>query len=88
MYYVGLDIHQRSTSMEILDCNGKLVKRAEWKLPWPQLAELHTAGRAYGSADLHQGQAKFVSTKIGCCAALTRIIRPRTFHHRCGGGGL
>jgi transposase InsO family protein len=39
MYYVGLDIHQRSTSMEILDCNGKLVKRAEWKLPWPQLAD-------------------------------------------------
>ena len=27
MYYVGLDIHQRSTSVEILDCNGKLVKR-------------------------------------------------------------
>lgn len=40
MYYVGLDIHQRSTSVEILDCNGKLVKRAEWKLSWPQLAEL------------------------------------------------
>ena len=39
MYYVGLDIHQRSTSVEILDCNGKLVKRAEWKLPWPQLAQ-------------------------------------------------
>ena len=39
MYYVGLDIHQRSTSVEILDCNGKLVKRAEWKLPWPQLAD-------------------------------------------------
>jgi hypothetical protein len=38
MYYVGLDI-QRSTSMEILDCNGKLVKRGEWKLPWPQLAD-------------------------------------------------
>ena len=29
MYYVGLDIHQRSTSMEILDCNGKLVKRGD-----------------------------------------------------------
>ena len=28
MYYVGLDIHQRSTDVEILDCNGKLVKRA------------------------------------------------------------
>lgn len=39
MYYVGLDIHQRSTSVEILDCNGKLVKRGEWKLPWPQLAD-------------------------------------------------
>jgi hypothetical protein len=39
MYYVGLDIHQRSTWVEILDCNGKLVKRAEWKLPWPQLAD-------------------------------------------------
>ena len=39
MYYVGLDIHQRSTSVEILDCNGKLVKRSEWKLPRPQLAD-------------------------------------------------
>src|SRR5277367_447616 len=39
MYYVGLDIHQRSTSVEILDCNGKLVKRAEWRVPWPQLAD-------------------------------------------------
>ena len=39
MYYVGLDIHQRSTSVEILDRNGKLVKRGEWKVPWPQLAE-------------------------------------------------
>jgi transposase len=39
MYYVGLDIHHRSTSAEILDCNGKLVKRTEWKLPWPQLAD-------------------------------------------------
>jgi hypothetical protein len=39
MYYVGLDIHQRSTSVEILDCNGKLVKRGEWKLPGPQLAD-------------------------------------------------
>jgi hypothetical protein len=39
MYCVGLDIHQRSTSVEILDCNGKLVKRGEWKLPWPQLAD-------------------------------------------------
>ena len=33
MYYVGLDIRQRSTNVEIFDCNPKLVKRAEWKLP-------------------------------------------------------
>lgn len=39
MYYVGLDIHQRSTSVEILDCNGKLFKRTEWKLPWSMLAK-------------------------------------------------
>jgi len=32
MYYVGLDIHQRSTNVEILDCNGKLVKRGESEL--------------------------------------------------------
>ena len=38
MYSVGLDIHQRSTSMEILDCNGKFVKRAEIKKPWCELA--------------------------------------------------
>jgi predicted NBD/HSP70 family sugar kinase len=39
MYYVGLDIYQRSTHVEIFDYNGRLVKRAEWKLPWPQLAD-------------------------------------------------
>lgn len=38
MYYVGLDIHLRSTCVEIRDCNGKLFKRTEWKLPWSMLA--------------------------------------------------
>lgn len=38
MYYVGLDIHQRSTSVEILDSNGKRFKRFELKAPWPELA--------------------------------------------------
>ena len=38
MYYVGLDIHQRSTSVEILDPNGKFFKRFEIKAPWPMLA--------------------------------------------------
>lgn len=38
MYYVGLDVHQRSVSMEILDCNGRSVKRSEIKGPWSELA--------------------------------------------------
>ena len=37
MYYVGLDVHQNSTSAEILDCNGKRFKRLELKCPWPEL---------------------------------------------------
>lgn len=39
MYYVGLDVHERSTSVEILDCNGKLFKRFEVKGRWPVLIE-------------------------------------------------
>lgn len=38
MYYVGLDVHQNSTSAEILDCNGKRFKRLELKCPWSELA--------------------------------------------------
>jgi hypothetical protein len=38
MYCVGLDIHQRSTSVGILDQNGKSFKRFEIKEPWPKLA--------------------------------------------------
>lgn len=39
MYYVGLDVHERRTSVEILDCNGKLFKRAEVKGRWPVVVE-------------------------------------------------
>jgi len=39
MYYVGLDVHQSRTSIEILDCNGKLFKRGEVKGRWPVLLE-------------------------------------------------
>ena len=34
MYYVGIDVHQKSSSVEILDCNGKLFKRQEVKGRW------------------------------------------------------
>ena len=39
MYYVGIDVHQKSSSVEILDCNGKLFKRQEVKGRWPVLVE-------------------------------------------------
>lgn len=39
MYYVGIDVHQRRSSVEILDCNGKRFKRFEVTGPWSSLAE-------------------------------------------------
>lgn len=39
MYYVGLDVHQSRSSIEILDCNGKLVKRTQVLGRWPLLIE-------------------------------------------------
>ena len=40
MYYVGLDVHQRRSSLCILDAHGKSVKRLEVKGPWPKLLEV------------------------------------------------
>jgi transposase len=39
MYYVGIDVHQRRSSVEILDCNGKRFKRFEVTGPWSTLAD-------------------------------------------------
>ena len=39
MYSVGLDVHQRRSSLEILDPNGKRVNRLEVRGPWPKLIE-------------------------------------------------
>ena len=39
MYYVGLDVHESRSSIEILDCNGKPFKRTEVKGRWPLLIE-------------------------------------------------
>src|SRR5258706_6366893 len=40
MYYVGLDVHAKRSSICILDDNGKLVKRLEVKGAWSRLVEL------------------------------------------------
>ena len=39
MYTVGLDVHQKRSSLEILDANGKCVKRLEVKGPWSQMLQ-------------------------------------------------
>ena len=39
MHYVGLDVHARQSSLEMLDEHGKTVKRMTIKGPWPKLIE-------------------------------------------------
>jgi transposase len=39
MYYVGLDVHAKRSSLCILDACGKVVKRIEVKGSWPKLLE-------------------------------------------------
>ena len=39
MYYVGLDVHARRSSLCILDPCGKVDKRLEVKGSWPRLME-------------------------------------------------
>jgi transposase len=39
MHYVGLDVHQRRSSVCILDCNGKTVKQFEVRGDWSKLID-------------------------------------------------
>jgi len=39
MYYVGLDVHARRSSLCILDSCGAVVKRLEVKGAWPKLMD-------------------------------------------------
>jgi hypothetical protein len=39
MYYVGLDVHQKRSSICILDRDGKQVKRLEVKGTWVQVVQ-------------------------------------------------
>ena len=38
MFFIGLDVHLRHTSMCILDQNGKRVKQARISGPWSKIA--------------------------------------------------
>ena len=40
MYFVGLDVHFKRSSLCILDGNGKLVKRLEVKGPWQRMLQV------------------------------------------------
>ena len=57
MYYVGLDVHQKRSSLCILDGDGKLVKRLEVKGPWPKLIE---------AVDLHVPRPFAVCYEASC----------------------
>ena len=49
MVYVGLDVHQRTSTLCILDQNGRQVKTATVKGPWPKLlAEVRKIKRPFG----------------------------------------
>lgn len=40
MYYVGLDVHSRQSSIEVLDDNGKLFRRQLVKGPWSEVVRV------------------------------------------------
>ena len=40
MWFVGLDVHQRSSAVCILDKNGKRVKRMQIRGPWSKVIEV------------------------------------------------
>jgi transposase len=40
MYYVGLDVHYRSTAVCILNSNGKVVKQMNERGPWPKMIRI------------------------------------------------
>ena len=39
MYYVGLDVHLRHTSVCILDSNGAKVKQRQLRGPWSSITQ-------------------------------------------------
>jgi len=92
MYYVGLDVHQYRTSVEILDCNGKGVKRLEVRGRWPALLEeLRKAPRPFavcyeascGYGYLYEELSKLAQrVTVAHPAALAWIYKSKKKHDR------
>jgi len=92
MYYVGIDVHQKSSSVEILDCNGKLFKRREVRGRWPVLIEelakvpkpfavCYEASCGYGY--LHEQFSKLAQqVKVAHAGGLSWIYRSKRKHDR------
>lgn len=92
MYYVGLDVHESSSSVEILDCNGKLFKRTEVKGRWPLLIEelkkvpkpfaiCYEASCGYGH--LYEQFSKLAQeVKVAHPGALAWIFKSKRKHNR------
>ena len=92
MYYVGLDVHPSRSSVEILDCNGKLFKRTEVKGRWPLLVEelrkipgpfavCYEASCGYGH--LYEQLAPLAQQiKVAHPAALKWIFKSKKKHNR------
>ena len=99
MYYVGLDVHAKRSSMCILDANGKLVKRLEVKGAWPRLLEVvdqqvpkpfticYEASCGYGYLyDQLAKRAERVS--VGHPGQIRLIFRSKKKHDRVDAGKL
>jgi transposase len=99
MYYVGLDVHAKRSSMCILDENGKLVKHLEVKGAWPRLLEVvdaqvprpfaicYEASCGYGHLyDQFSKRAERVS--VAHPGQLRLIFRSKKKHDRVDGAKL
>ena len=93
MHYVGLDVHQRRSSLCILDCNGRVVKRLDVKGPWTKVLEAidrevprpfvicYEAGCGYGYLhDQLAGRAERVA--VAHPGQLRLIFRSKKKHDR------
>jgi len=98
MYYVGVDVHKSRSSVEILDANGKTVKRFEVKGDWSvlndRMAELpkpfsvcYEASCGYGYL-YEQFSAHAQSVRVAHPGKLAMIYRSKHKNDRLDAGRL